>query len=495
MSTIVLESLLIGAKLRRVRGETAALTHLTSDSRRVQPGGGFVALSGQHSDGHDHLAQVIERAAAAIVVAPGQAHRVPEAPGVAVYECAQPRSLLAEGVRTLHDAPDRALTMLAVTGTNGKTTVTHVLRDLLQQTGTPCGLLGTIRYRTGARELDAPLTTPGVEDFYAYLAEMRQAGLAAVAFEASSHALDQERLGPCEVDAAAFLNLTHEHLDYHQTLEAYLAAKLRLVERIGGERHKAAGRCVVFAEDRHFAALTWPASTLFFGRSKKADLRLVDAALHRDGISLRVRWAGKEFDAQSRLVGAYNVENLLAAITCLLAIERPLEAILSALPAVDPVPGRMEPVELPSGPLCVIDYAHTPDGIQSALAAMRAFVPGKLVIVFGCGGDRDRSKRAPMAAAALAGADRAVLTLDNPRTEDLRQIFADARVGFAASPRGVEVVDRAEAIAEALRGLTPDDGVLIAGKGHERYQILGREKTPWDDREVVRRAFAAQRSK
>lgn len=494
--------------LRRVRGQQdPPLCGITADSRRVEPGDLFVALRGHTHDGLEHAAQALQRGAVAVVCEEESAASAP-AQIELLYTTDDVRALLGAGVRRVFDEPDRKLKLYAVTGTNGKTTVTHLVRDLLHSLGTRCGLLGTIRYDTGKQDRPAPLTTPGVEDFYALLAEMVEAGLDACAFEASSHALDQQRLGPCEVDTAVFMNLEREHLDYHVDMEGYLAAKRKLLPLIGDagaaavfgsteapgrgdaqRRAKAPGRCVVNRDCGEFDKVEWPEQTAFFGASDAAELRRSAAVCDREGIRFQLHAAGQVADVHAELLGPYNVENLHAALAAVYPEAADVAALAAAARKTRPVAGRMESVDLDGGPLVVLDYAHTAEAIAAAIAACRSFHDGRIAIVFGCGGDRDRSKRAPMARTAVETADLAVLTLDNPRTEDPRQIFSDAVQGFtesSASERGVVVEDRADALQHALRWATPADMILVTGKGHERYQILGGERLPWDDGALLR---------
>lgn len=471
------------------------VTTVTSDSRRVVPGSVFVAVRGHDADGHDHIGDAIARGAAVVIV-----QEVPAGDAlrdVIAVRVNDARAALGRMIAGFWRHPDRDLSVIAVTGTNGKTTVSHLVRDLLRAGGTECGLIGTIRYETPARAFDAPLTTPAAEDLYSLFADMREHGAHAVAMEASSHALHQQRLGALEVDVAAFTNLTHEHLDYHRTLDAYLGAKLLLLGHLAGEdRHKPIGRAVVNLDAPGLAAVDWPANTLFVGRSADAGVRSVRSVCTREGTRLWVRIGAEEVELHSRLLGRYNVENLLVTAGIAVALGMDAAEIARRFPALNPVPGRLEPVSLEGGPLALVDYAHTPDGIESALRAVRELDRGPVTLVFGCGGDRDRTKRPLMARAALAGADRVVLTLDNPRTEDPEQIFADTVAGFGAGfggedARAERITDRQEAIAHAL-AITPAHGiVLVAGKGHETYQIVGTVKHPWDDRAALQQAWAA----
>jgi UDP-N-acetylmuramoyl-L-alanyl-D-glutamate--2,6-diaminopimelate ligase len=305
-------------------------------------------------------------------------------------------------------------------------------------------------------------------------------------------------MGPIEVDVAAFTNLSRDHLDYHPDLPSYLAAKRKLLDlALGKPRDKERGRVVVFVDDEQLGAAPWPDATLRVGRRADAQLRLLEASTDRDGSRLRVAWEGGSHRFESRLLGGFNVDNILVALGCGLALGLGIDELQAGLAAAQPVPGRMEPVELEGAPLLLIDYAHTPDGLEAALAASRELCAGRIHLVFGCGGDRDRGKRPLMGEVAVRCADEVYFTLDNPRTEDPAQIFRDAEAGMQeAYARGHarSIEDRAEAIAAALRAAGPEDLIIITGKGHETYQILGETKHPWDDREVLRKAWAAGRT-
>jgi UDP-N-acetylmuramoyl-L-alanyl-D-glutamate--2,6-diaminopimelate ligase len=480
-----------GARFPR-GGEDQPVEAITADSRRVAPGSVFVAIRGTGSDGHQFLTAAAEAGAVAVVGEDAPALDACPVNVVAVVPDA--RAALGHALGVWYGRPDRRIEVLAVTGTNGKTTVAHLLRDLWNSRGRACGLLGTIAWDTIDESRPARLTTPGVEELDALIDRMAGAGARALAMEASSHALDQQRLGELEVDLALFTNLTRDHLDYHATLEEYLAAKLRLRGYLAqADRVKAAGRCVVNRDDARFARVEWPAGTVFVGHGEGCDVRGLGADFDRDGTTIDMDFGGTPVAVRSRLLGRYNAWNLLVVAGAALASGMTAREFADHAGALNPVPGRLEPVALDGGPLVLVDYAHTPDGLDSAIAAVRALTGGKIHVVFGCGGDRDRGKRPEMARAAVAAADRAYLTLDNPRTEDPEQIFRDAEAGFAgAEGRSMRIDDRREAIVAALDGAGPDDVVLIAGKGHENYQILGTEKQPWDDRAVAREAWSAR---
>ena len=488
-----LDRLLDGLGGRVLRGEaTVRVSGVTADSRRVGSGSVFVAVAGHTSDGHDFLAAAAAAGAAAVVGEDASALEACPVNVVAVVPDA--RSALGHMLGVWYDRPDRQLEVLAVTGTNGKTTVAHLLRDLWRSRGRACGLLGTISWDSLDAAEAARLTTPGVEDLDDRLSRIQASGGVAVAMEASSHALDQQRLGELEVDIALFTNLTREHLDYHRDLEDYFRAKLRLLGYLNqSDRVKPDGLCVVNRDDDRLAAVDWPARTVFVGHGEGCAVRGTGADFTREGTVLRADYGGQPVELRSRLLGLYNAHNLLIVAGAARATGMSAEEFAAHVGELNPVPGRLEPVPLEGGPLGIVDYAHTPDGLASSLAAVRGLGVGRIHLVFGCGGDRDRGKRSGMAAAAVAGADRVYLTLDNPRTEDPEQIFSDTEAGFSGAPgRASRIPDRAEAIAAAVVDARPDDVVLVAGKGHENYQLVGDRKSAWDDRVALRDAWAAQ---
>jgi UDP-N-acetylmuramoyl-L-alanyl-D-glutamate--2,6-diaminopimelate ligase len=291
--------------------------------------------------------------------------------------------------------------------------------------------------------------------------------------------------------------LSREHLDYHPDLQSYLAAKRRLLDRLDGpQREKSVGRAVIFADDETLAAAPWPKKTLKVGRRAGSDLRLIDSTLGREGSSFQVELERERVEFRSRLLGGFNVDNALIALACGLALGLSKEELQAGLAAAQPVRGRLQAVELEGGPLVVVDYAHTPDGLKKALAACREFSRGRIHVVFGCGGDRDRGKRPLMAATVMDGADQIYLTLDNPRTEDPKRIFADVERGMRRAYEegwARTIGDRGEAIAAAIHAAENEDLVLLAGKGHENYQIIGTKKHAWDDASAARDAWDARR--
>ena len=383
-----------------------------------------------------------------------------------------------------HPAAD--LVLVGVTGTNGKTTTTGLVRHILNQSGTAASL-GTLGAFDGTGRAVAStagsLTTPGPVDLLATMAQLRLRGTTHVAMEASSHALDQRRLEGLTFEAAVFTNLTRDHLDYHETMDRYRDAKLRLVDYLGPS-----GTAVLNADDPAWGRLDAP-RTISFGITAVADLRAADLTL--DAAGSRFRLAGRfgGADVELPLLGDFNVANALGAAGAGLALGLPLSTIASRLSEAPQVPGRME--RIATRPCVVLrDYAHTPDALERALKTLDPLTQGRLIVVFGCGGDRDKGKRPIMGRVAAQNADLAIVTSDNPRTEDPGQIIADVEAGMGTAPR-LAIVDRREAIASALGAAREGDTILLAGKGHENYQVVGTEKIAFDEREIVLAAGAA----
>jgi UDP-N-acetylmuramoyl-L-alanyl-D-glutamate--2,6-diaminopimelate ligase len=451
---------------------------LTADSRAVSPGAAYVAVRGSQADGHQFVPDAVRRGAAAVIVETPAASGVPE---IVVRDGR--RAALVLGA-AWYGYPARRLSLIGVTGTNGKTTTTGIIRHLLNATGTS-GSIGTLGAFDGKGEpvlsTAGTLTTPGPIDLQATLAALVERGATGVTMEASSHSLDQGRLDGLRFAAAVFTNLTRDHLDYHGTMESYLAAKLKLSGMLteGGVE-------VVNLDDTAWAVLPASSRRITFGLHPAADVRAGGIVLDAAGSRFRVEGCFGSADVSLPLLGDFNVANALAAAACALGLGMPLPEVASRLSTSPQVPGRMELLtETP----CVVlrDYAHTPDALERALATLRSLTRGRLVVVFGCGGDRDKGKRPIMGRIAAEGADVAVVTSDNPRTEDPVAIIDDIEHGMGGVAH-LRIVDRLEAIHTALQQAGPGDTILLAGKGHETYQILGTEKVPFDEREIVRNA-------
>ena len=475
------------AELRRADLLVAApdagppLSGLSADSRAVAPGSAYIAVRGSQADGHRFVPDAVRRGAAALVVEAPAASGIPE---IVVRDGR--RAALALGAAWFGH-PARKLSLIGVTGTNGKTTTTGLIRHLLNA-GWTAGSIGTLGAFDGRGDVvhstAGTLTTPGPIDLQATLATLVERGVERVAMEASSHSLDQGRLDGLRFAAGVFTNLTRDHLDYHGSMESYLAAKLKLGGMLTGT-----GVEVVNLDDTAWAVLPSSTRRITFGLHPSADVRAAGLALDAAGARFRLEGCFGTAEVAFPLLGDFNVANALAAAACALGLGIPLADVARRLSSSPQVPGRME---LLSEAPCVVlrDYAHTPDALQRALATLRPLTRGRLVVVFGCGGDRDKGKRPLMGRIAAEGADVAVVTSDNPRTEDPAAIIDDIEQGMGGTTHQ-RIVDRLEAIHTALSQARAGDTILLAGKGHETYQILGTEKVPFDEREIVRRAVTS----
>jgi UDP-N-acetylmuramoyl-L-alanyl-D-glutamate--2,6-diaminopimelate ligase len=458
-------------------GSPGRLTGITSDSRSTVAGNVYVAIRGSQADGHRFVADAVARGAAAVVVESPQQSLVPE---LVVRDGRRAAVALAAA---WHGHPARRLRIIGITGTNGKTTTAALVRHLLNARGT-AGSIGTIGAVDGSGQTvtstAGTLTTPGPVDLQATLAALAARGITDVAMEASSHSLDQGRLDGLTFAAGVFTNLTRDHLDYHGTMEAYLAAKLKLAGLLG-----LSGTEVVSADDPAWRGLGPPRRRVTFGFHPDADLRACDVQLDSRGSRFSLSGSFGQAAAALPVLGDFNVSNALAAAACALALGESLGNVVARLASAPQVPGRME--RLAERP-CVIlrDYAHTPDALERALRTLRPLTSARLVVVFGCGGDRDQGKRPLMGQVAAALADLAVVTSDNPRTEDPESIIDQIEAGMTGTPH-LRVSDRYQAIARVIREAGPDDTILLAGKGHETYQIVGAERRPFDEREIVTR--------
>ncbi len=470
------------------------VTALALDSRRVVPGNLFFALPGRRSDGAMFIDEAISRGAVAVV-----AERMPVHPPARVtfVQVADARATLARVSRRFFRFPDQDLEVVGVTGTNGKTTVTHLLKLFLETDAARVGLLGTVSYDLGARVVPSFKTTPEATDIYGMLAQMRDAGCRQAVMEVSSHGIDQQRVLGLRFAAAVFTNLTQDHLDYHGTLEKYFEVKTRLFTGAAGIAPKLAAVNLDDAHGERLAALL-PAhlARVTFGESPRAQVRAENISLGFKGATFRLVWPalsgaegpGGACEVVSPLLGRYNVSNVLAAAAAAWGLGRDPAAFLPRLTAFPGVPGRMERIELGQPFNALVDYAHTDDALRHALAMLRAITPapGRVLAVFGCGGNRDRAKRPLMARAVQDHADLAFATADNPRGEPLAQIFADMRAGVTAPEKFTWTDDRRHALSLALDACRPGDSLLVAGKGHETYQEFADTVVPFDDRQTLR---------
>lgn len=453
---------------------------LSCDSRTINPGDVFIALRGARDDGSRHIEDALRRGAVAVLGE--EAPSVP--PSVPFIPITDGRRTVARLASWYYDDPAKDLIMVGVTGTNGKTTTTYLLEHLWRKKGFTPGVIGTVGTRFGAREIPATETTPGPLKLQETLDRMRKAGCGHVAMEVSSHALDQRRTDGIAFAAAIFTNLTQDHLDYHRTMEAYFDAKARLFEEL-----PVGASAVLNLADPWGAKLRerTRARIVTYG-SEEADFRAADVRDTPEGTSFRLEHPKGQVLVRIPLHGSFNVMNVLGAVSCAAQLGMLADEAALALSDFPGVPGRMESVRLGQDFTVLIDFAHTPDGLENVLRAAKG--PGRLLLVFGCGGDRDRTKRPLMAAIAARYADQVIITSDNPRSEDPKEIAREICLGFPKDfDRYRVVIDRRKAIREALLSARPGDRVILAGKGHERSQVIGTEAIPFSDRDEAERVL------
>jgi UDP-N-acetylmuramoyl-L-alanyl-D-glutamate--2,6-diaminopimelate ligase len=448
----------------------------------------FLGMPGTRVDGGEFWPSAVEAGAAAALISRQALQNRPAEGHAWVVPMTDMAVACAEVSAKFYDYPARRMGLVGVTGTNGKTTTTHLVEHLLNAAQQRTALLGTLYTRWPGHQQTALYTTPFAVELQAELGRARDAGCRYAVLEVSSHALAQKRVWGCPFEVAVFTNLTQDHLDYHRDMEDYFQAKALLFSET-----YLSGRAVVNIDtpygERLVAQLPAERVWTYSTQNAEADLFTGDLAYRANGVTGTLQTPAGTVPFSSPLVGQFNLENLLAAVGAALHLGVALETIAAALPAFGGVPGRMEQVRVSDAQdiSVIVDYAHTPDSLQNSLAAARPFVPGRLICVFGCGGDRDRTKRPQMGRIAYELADAVVVTSDNPRTEDPEQILQDIVAGIPAELGADQVVsDRATAIEAAIAMARPGDGILIAGKGHEDYQILGTEKIHFDDREQAR---------
>jgi UDP-N-acetylmuramoyl-L-alanyl-D-glutamate--2,6-diaminopimelate ligase len=471
---------------------------LAYDSRQVKPGNLFVALKGHDRDGHDYIEDALEKGAVALV---GESfHGVGE--NVTKVRVEDSREALARLSIQFYRHPFDGLNLIGITGTNGKTTTSYILESILTSTGAKPGVIGTINYRYSGKSHPAPVTTPESLDLMRFLREMADDGITDVIMEVSSHALDQKRTEGCPFKVAIFTNFSRDHLDYHRTMEDYFKAKSHLFSDLlgNGQGHK--NSAILNMDDPkgiELAALT-QAEVMTYGLYEKCDVGIESIVADKAGLKGKLTTPSGQRTFQSALLGEINLYNILAASAAAIALNIDLDDIVKGIEQLERVPGRLEPVRNARGLTIVVDYAHTPDALLKALRDVRPLVDGKLITVFGCGGDRDKGKRPEMGRVAGEHSDLVIITSDNPRSEEPLSIIGQIekgareagmeRVEGASSRRGKPLgymmeVDREKAIRQAISKADKDDLVLIAGKCHEDYQIVGEVRRHFDDREVA----------
>jgi UDP-N-acetylmuramoyl-L-alanyl-D-glutamate--2,6-diaminopimelate ligase len=466
------------------------ISSVAYDSRKASPGAAFVAVKGEKADGRDFIAAAIEKGASAVV----HEGDIPEkVQGVAYARVKDARRAMALMAAVLHDQPSSKMRLVGITGTNGKTTTAYLVKSILESGGRTVGLLGTIGYIVGGRTLPAPNTTPESVDLQGLLAEMVLADARDVVMEVSSHAVALKRVAGCSFSVKVFTNFTQDHLDFHGTMEDYFETKKSFFTDYPG------ANVVNMDDPRGFEIAEAAQGTLLtYGIDNASDITARYIKLRHNGTSFSLAFPQAEVDVSTRLVGRHNIYNIMAAAGACFALGVSPEYIAKGIAGLQEVPGRLESVDAGQDFSVLVDYAHTEDALSHVLHTAREFTRGRLITVFGCGGDRDKSKRPRMGFAAASLSDIIVLTSDNPRSEDPAEIIAHAEHGIrqqGSKTKGETffvVEDRGQAIKFAIGMARKGDTVVIAGKGHEDYQIIDGKKFHFDDREMARQAIAGQ---
>ncbi|MEN6564780.1 MAG: UDP-N-acetylmuramoyl-L-alanyl-D-glutamate--2,6-diaminopimelate ligase [Veillonellales bacterium] len=468
-----------------IKQPVQALTH---DSRQVRPGTLFVCLTGTKVDGHDYIEQARQKGAIAVLV-----EKAVAIAGITVIKVPDTRLAMQQIAPYFYDYPAEKLRIIGITGTNGKTTTTYLIRSILQQAGFRVGVIGTIQIMIDDQVLPIHNTTPDVIELQSVLAKMVVAKMDYVVMEVSSHALALNRIAGCEFDVAVFTNMTRDHLDFHGTFENYLAAKSRLFQLVSEPSNRKAGKAAVVNIDDPAASTILRSShcrTISYSVNQSADLQAKDIDIQARGASFVIVSEQGDIPIKLKITGVFNVYNVLAAAGTALAEAIDGKLIKQALENFVSVPGRFELVAAGQPFSVIVDFAHTPDGLENILKTVQQFAKGKIITVFGCGGDRDRTKRPIMGHIAAELSDVVIATSDNPRTEEPEAILSEIEAGIlknlTAGKTYEKIIDRRQAIQRALELAKDEDTVIIAGKGHEPYQILKERTIAFDDREIVR---------
>jgi UDP-N-acetylmuramoyl-L-alanyl-D-glutamate--2,6-diaminopimelate ligase len=505
-----LGKLLEGVEIKKIAGEThREIEGVAYHSDRVKKGFLFVAVRGMEVDGHQFTEKAIKSGAVAVLLEEGR-----EIPNITTILVPNSRNALAKVSSNFYGDPSSHVRLIGITGTNGKTTITYLLESIFKKAGYPVGVIGTINYRFGQKTIPASNTTPESLDLQRILWEMVKEGVSHVIMEVSSHGLDLDRVSGCQFDGVIFTNITSEHLDYHKTLARYFESKKRLFADSLMKSDKPGRFAVTNHDDPKGEEIVDGIKDLpviRYGLSPSCDVSADQVASGFEGLSCRIKTPKGELSVHSKLAGEFNVYNILAAVATGMAMDIPVEIIKEGVEQLEGVSGRFEKVENRRGIHVIVDYAHTHDALERVLLGLREILRGsqrnggKVITVFGCGGDRDRTKRPLMGRVAGSYSDLSILTSDNPRTENPLAIMDEVETGFNSlslkewhrneigswrSEKGyLKIPDRREAIRMAIRLAQPSDTVLIAGKGHEDCQIIGRQKFPFDDRIEAKRAL------
>ena len=488
-----IKKILEGIVTISVKGsELCNITHIHYDSRKIKKNGLFVAIKGEHFDGHKFIEQAKKNGARAVIV-----EKEIRDPHLTVIRVNNTRHILAHLSKNFFGDPSQKVSLIGVTGTNGKTTTTYLLESILKVARFRPAVLGTINYRFGKKVWGAHHTTPESIDLQEMFYNFQKKKATHVVMEVSSHALALGRVEGLHFNVAIFTNLTRDHLDFHETFESYFDAKKSLFTKVLPASLKRRKACIINIDDEYgkkLAAIMKQGVVITYGFSKEADFRVENVHMSLEGMKGTLITRGDQVSFSSRLVGNYNVSNILGASACMSHLGVPLPTILKGIEKLEAVPGRLERVVLKKGraerPMVFVDYAHTDDALKNVLGAIRALKPqGKVITVFGCGGDRDKTKRPLMGKIAAKLSDCVVVTSDNPRTEDPLKIIEDIQKGLPQNKNIFIEPDRKKAIFAAVKMAKPKDVILIAGKGHETYQILGSRVIDFDDRKKAWQAL------
>ncbi len=478
-----LSALLDGVEYKEIIGNPQlSVTGISFDSRAVQPGNLFVCISGFESDGHDFAPMAIEKGAAVIVCEKDLREL-----GVTCIIVENARAVLAQIAANYYGHPERSFCLIGITGTNGKTTVTYLVKSVLEAMGKKVGLIGTNQNMIGNEIIPSKRTTPDSLELMRLFSKMAAAEVEYVVMEVSSHSLVLDRVTACTFDVGAFTNITQDHLDFHKTMEEYLEAK--------GMLFQISRRGVINADDESATRLkeiSTCSPLLTYGEAPESDLQVANIELKENGVFFDLTYQGKTHQVELGIPGKFSVYNAMTALGCLAAAQIPMEEAVHCLKKARGVKGRVELVETGREFSVIIDYAHTPDGLENVIQTIRGFAKGRVITLFGCGGDRDKTKRPKMGRIASELSDFSILTSDNPRTEDPNAIINDVLVGVKEGGGNYTVIpNRFEAIEYALDFAQKDDIILLAGKGHETYQILADRTITFDEREIVRKLLDA----
>jgi UDP-N-acetylmuramoyl-L-alanyl-D-glutamate--2,6-diaminopimelate ligase len=471
---------------KKTSSKNPIIKSIEMDSRMVQDGSLFICIEGYTVDGHDYVLQAIENGAVAII---SEKPLNVEIPVVLVKDTKRAMAVLAN---VFYDHPTTKFSLIGVTGTNGKTTTTHLIEKILNDTNKKTGLIGTMYMKIADQTLETKNTTPESLSLQQIFAKMVEQGVDSAIMEVSSHALHLGRVRGCDFNIAVFTNLTQDHLDYHETMEAYRNAKGLLFAQLGNTYCNGTVKIAVLNGDdpasKEYEKMT-SAQIVTYGIENECDVRATNIKITAQGTSFNVNAQGKKATVQLKMIGKFSVYNALAAMTACLVDGVSLDSIINSLESVEGVSGRFEPVDAGQPFTVIVDYAHTPDSLENVLKTVKEFAQGEIHVVVGCGGDRDKTKRPLMAKIASELGDYVILTSDNPRSEDPKQIIIDMEKGISTHRGHVSIVDRKEAITYAIDHAKEKDVIVIAGKGHETYQIIGKETIFFDDRIIAANAI------